>query len=395
MESPIYSGFFTSTGQSQKISFRPGFNWMWVYNYTAFPAASNLPTSFYWQLGMPDQGGLSWVNAGGVQTTVLLAGNGFTYVDDSIVTATPALGNALTAISAANPPVVSSVVVPLIGQIVRFFSLTSAAGVGLGQKQIEGVDFTVTAVTNNSFSIGNINLLNSTASTAGFWKLISSDPEFYPRQRVISWITATGLGATSPVPVGMTRIYTTVTHGSQVGQKINIQMPGGPRVWGNFFALNNVVVTITKINSPRNGGIAEPNNGWVAAGIGLDNNFDVAFDSTGFGAWDTFTHNAPGGTQSYLGNINFPQGPALCIPFGEDTSFVIGLNPPLPFPAVQTANVLGDSLDNTATLSLILGGGNLTPAAAAGPAGALGDIIYWQGGASFDAFPKVISQTSP
>ena len=393
MENPIYSGFFTSTGTSVQINFRPGAQFMNVYNYSAISAGAATNYQFYWQNSpAPVNGtpGRSITYRDPVAPTVI-AGlpNYFTAFDSGIVTV--GAQQALTGISAANPPVVTTAApLPSIGSIVRFSNLTSAAGVGAGQKQIGGIDFTVTASGGGTFSIGNMSLLNSTASTAGFWRLISNDPEFYPRQRTISWITQSGVGATSPVPTGVTRIYTTVTHGYQVGQKINLSFPGGTSVWGAYAALNNLVVTIVNVNQPRNAGLGEPDNGWVVAGIGLDNNFDVAVDTTGFGAWNQFPYSAPGGTQSYLANSNFPQGPAICIPFGEDSAFVINANPPQPYPAIQTANVLGDSLDNVATTGIILGGGNLTPAGNAGPAGALGDIMYWTLFSTFDSSPFTV-----
>ena len=393
MENPIYSGFFTSTGTSVQINFRPGAQFMNVYNYTAVSTPTANAYQFYWQNSPAGPNstpgnGIQWTNQAAPVVTATPS-TYFTWFDSGIIT----VGGqqALTGITAANPPVVTTAAaLPAIGSIVRFSNLTSGGGVGNGQRQIGGLDFTVTASGGGTFSIGNMSLLNSTATTAGFWRLISNDPEFYPRQRSISWITQSGVGATSPVPTGVTRIYTTVTHGYQVGQKINLSLPGGTAVWGPYAALDNLVVTIVNVNKPRNAALGEPNNGWVAAGIGLDNNFDVAVDTTGFGAWNQFPYSAPGGTQSYLANTNFPQGPAICIPFGEDSAFVINANPPQPYPAIQTANVLGDSLDNTAKTGIILGGGNLTPGGNAGPAGAAGDLMQWTLFSTFDSSPFTV-----
>ena len=380
MESPIYSGFFTSTGKNQQINFVPGVTGAIVTNYTAYPAASNLPFKFFWQLGMPQAGGLSYVNIGGVMTTAVLAGNGFQAFNNSTVTANPPAGLALTAITAANPPVVTTVAtLPNLGDIVTFSNLTSAAGVGPGQRQIGGIPFTVTAVGGGTFTIGNINLSGSTASTAGLWRTLSNDPEFYPRQRVITYVTASSVGT---VPVGSTRIYTSVTHQYVVGQKVNLEFPGGSAVWGNFAALNNVVVTITAINTARNG--TEPNN---ALG---DNNFDVAFDSSGYGTWTA----SIGGGLFYP--AQYPQGPAIAIPFGEDMAYAIYANPVLPLPpigALPVNNVLADSLDNVSSSGIILLGG--AAAGAAGPAGAVGDLMFWQLVSAFDNFPPVNNPTTP
>ncbi len=374
MESNTFTGYFTSTGAAKVISFASTVNYMWVYNYTQIAGAAAVGVQYYWQYGMPQGGGLIYTVTAtpAITLTALAAGSGFTAFNNSVVTRGPAV--ALTAITAANPPVVSSGTTPTVGSIVTLSNLTSGGGAGFGQRQIAGMDFTVTAVNAGvSFTIGNISLLNSTATTAGSWRLVSSDPEFYPRVRQITWITESGVGATSPVPAGTTRIYTSVTHGYLVGQKINLEFPGGSAVWGNYAALNNVVATITAINTPRNGGLGEPNNG------GVDNNFDINVDSTGFGAWNVFV--PLGGNQSFLANTQFPQGPALCIPFGEDTAYAQSIVPP--------ANVLADSFDNVSVNGILLAGGAGTPG------GAAGDLMCWVAGSSFDGVPPIPSMTTP
>jgi hypothetical protein len=110
--------------------------------------------------------------------SALATNTGFFYLDTSIQTY--GIPTALTAMTAANPPVITSNGHGLsVGQVVKLSSMNN-------QPQAAGMDYTVTAVTTNTFTLGNISLVNSTASTAGFWTLINNDPIFYPRRRFIS-----------------------------------------------------------------------------------------------------------------------------------------------------------------------------------------------------------------
>jgi hypothetical protein len=390
MENPNISGFFTSTGNPYSINLLPGVNFITVYNYTQIAAAANsVNQTFYWQQGMPVGGGIASLRANGGPTNSLVAlvGNGFVPFDSAVVGVQgPAF--AVTAITAANPVVVSSGTTPLVGQIIRLNMLTD-------KRPLASIDAMVTAVTlNTSFTLGFVSEVNATGATTGFWRLVANDNSSYiPRQRNITWITSSLIGT---VPAGATRIYTSVAHGYVVGEKVNIQMPGGRFQWGNFYALNNTVATIIAVNTAANG--SEP------AGTlnGFANNFDIAFDSNGFGAWNLFPSAAATGAfgtgaASYLANGNFFQSPAIVIPFGEDMSYAVSVNQPNPMtPNIQTsANTLADSLDNIAARGIILGGGNLTANDNAGPAGAIGDIMYWVASTSFDTIPQLVNPTSP
>lgn len=359
MESNTFTGYFTSTGAATFLTLPPSINYIWVYNYTQITANANVGVQYYWQYGVPNGSGFVLTRAAtGSNWSTLAVGSGFIQMNNSEVVLGPA--NALTAITAANPPVVTTAVtLPAVGSIVRFSNLDN-------QRQLDAIDFTVTAAGGGTFTTGNINMAGSTASTAGSWRQVSSDPEFYPRQRTVTYVTASGLGTT---PTGSTRIYTSVTHGYFVGQKVNLFFPGGSTVWGNFAQLNNVVGTITAINSARDGN--EPNNG------GVDNNFDVDIDTTGYGTW---TSQVGGGTQFYLPNASYPQYFATVVPFGENTSYAQSLTPP--------ANVLLDSLDNVSANGILLTGG------AGFPGGANGDRMVWVAGMSFDGIPSIPSSTS-
>ena len=235
--------------------------------------------------------------------------------------------------------VTTAATLPAVGSIVRFEDLDN-------QPQIAGIDFTVTAIGGGNFTIGNINLTNSTASTAGFWRLIPFDAMFYPRKRYITWVE----NAVNP------KVYMSVTHGFTVGQQVRLVFPGGPVIWENYAALDGVTATIIAINVARAGN--EPNNGGVA------NNIQLNIDTSTFGAWNVF---GAANNEAYPDAGAVPFSPAQVIPMGEDTGFAL----------TAGADILADATRNTAITGITLVGG------AAGPAGAAADIIFWVAGKSF------------
>ncbi len=340
----IQSGTFVSTGNSVTLNLRGGVDWIRVYNQTALAqAAANLAYEFYWQFPMTPGQGIFWTKLGAVANdpvTVgqLAAGAGFTPVNSSI--SIPGANTAITGVSAANPPVVLTAGVVSVGDIVRLNTLDN-------QPQIGGIDFTVTAINAGvSFTIGNINLVNSTASTAGFYRLIPYDDMFYPRHRYITWIET----AVNP------KVYLSVTHGYTVGQEVRLSFPGGPSVWGTWAALDGVQASILAINQARAGN--EPNNAGTANNIVLD------IDTSTFGNWNTF---GAAFNQAYPPSTAVPFSPARIIPIGENTSTAL----------LAGQNILADATINTAILGMKLAGGS------ASPAGAAADVMFWIAGHNF------------
>ena len=177
LDTVLLQGRFTADGNAKTLALRSDWDWMRVYNETVLQAAgAGNGAEFYFQRGMTDGRGLLYTKEatiGALVPTQIAANSGFTYVDSSVVT--PSARSALTGLTAANPPVVTSAGHGLsVGDIVRFDTLNN-------QSQIAGMDFSVTAA-GATFTIGNINLTNSTASTSGFWRQIPFDPMFSPRR---------------------------------------------------------------------------------------------------------------------------------------------------------------------------------------------------------------------
>ena len=379
MSFPIISGTFVSNGSPVYISMPAAIDWMWVYNYTAAATHGgviNLNAKFYWQLGMAAGTGIVEANLDNVANdpmsiNVLAAPNGFYAIDSSVQTPGIIIATG-TAVSAANPSVASVATTPTVGQIVRLYNVVNAP-------QLAGLDFIVTAVNAGvSFTIGNLSFAGNTAGTTFGYAVIPFQSEFYPRERVVTYMANSG---TNGIAAGVTRIWTSVTHGYQVGQKIELQLPGGTAIWGNYARLNGVVATIIAIGTAAAGN--QPNT---------TNNFDINVDSTGFSA-DGWTANfSVGGvanTGAYPDSV-YAGYVAIAIPVGMDMAFAIANNPPIP-PLTTAPNTLTDSLRNVAIVGMKLSGGT-TAGLSGGPAGASGDRMYWVAGSSFDALvtPTII-----
>jgi hypothetical protein len=360
MEYAVLSqGRFTSTGATQTLILNPEVDYISVWNYStsnfatgAGPASTGV--QFYWQNGMNQNDAFVIQNNAGstatLQTTAAALGvNGFTVVNSTINI--PGPQNAITNITAANPPVVSAATTPSVGSIVRINSLNN-------QPQIAGIDFTVTAVNAGvSFTIGNISLVNSTASTAGNYVVIPYNPLYYPPARVITYISSNAAGNAV--------VYLSVTHGYTVGQTVRLSLPGGSRQWGQYASLNGVQGIITAINTARAGN--EPNNGGVA------NNITLNISTAGLPAWNTFG-NVPNnnlGTQSYVSSNQVPYSFAQVIPVGEGANNNIVTTPQ------YNSNLLDDATQNIGYTGVTLAAGVNSPA------GASGNVIFWVAGQSF------------
>lgn len=352
----VGQGSFTqgATASNRIIAIPSGVDWLWVYNLTQAAGVAGNGFMYYWQRGMGTVGIVHSSGGAGVVTVGNTAANAFVLYDPSV----QSLGNisALTAITAANPPVVTTAAtLPSVGSIVRFSSLDN-------QPQISGIDFTVTAAGGGTFTIGNINLANSVASTAGSWRAVNYEPLFYPRNRAITYIST----AVQP------KVYMSVTHGFTVGQKVRLSFPGGAAVWENFAALDGQVATIIAVNVARAGN--EPNNGGTA------NNIQIDLDTSTFGNWNVF---GAADNQAYPPSTAVPFSPAQVVPVGEDTGFAltsVSAQVPLDFNGNQIYNtntgILADSVVNTGFLGMILAAGALLPA------GTANDQVFWRAGKS-------------
>jgi len=250
-----YRGSLVSTGAAQMVSIPAGFDQFILRNRTTLAAGNGIIESKWW-LGMADGVAQTFSVAGGVVTSAIVAG-GFTYRDSS--TATIGAPIAVTAVTAANPPVASTATTPLVGQIVRIYGTT-------GMLQIAGMDFTVTAINAGvSMSFGYLAAVGfAAAATAGTYRLVPFDYKFYPRRRYITGIT---LGATTIVQMS-------VTHDFVAGERVSFRCSAAfgttqiDGLSGTITAINAATNTITvDINSAAFTAFAFPTSATAAGGV--------------------------------------------------------------------------------------------------------------------------------
>lgn len=260
----IMSGSFTSDGSAEIIQIRSDVDYMEVINDTQWSTtqATGRGIMFKWQRGLP--AGYGWMvskeNAANTVTFEKLTSGGFTLVDSSDQTPT-AVGTAITGITAANPPVITTSGAHglSIGDIVRPVNTTAML-------QIAGIPFTVTAVgSTTTASLGYINASGfAAAATGGTLYKLPNEPLFDPRVRYITAITAA-----NPAVITMS-----VTHGYIVGEVVSFRVPSAfgmdemDGLTGEITAINTSTNTITvDIDSSGFTAFAFPTSAVAAAGV--------------------------------------------------------------------------------------------------------------------------------
>lgn len=305
----IQQGRFTqpATAANVTLQIRSDVDWIKVYNTTVIAAGgANNGAEYYFQRGMTNGTGLIYTKEntiGALVPTVLGANLGFFLVDSSVQTTTAPV--AITAVSTANPPVVStgSTAGLSAGNVIRLNTVA-------GAPQFGGIDFTIdTIVANTSFRLPFASQL-AVAGTTGFWRKLNFDPLYYPRRRFISTIVA---GATTVVKM-------TVTHGYTVGQLMRFIVPAA---YG-MVELNNLTGAITAIDT-------------------VNNTITVNIDSSGFTAF------------AFPLAAAVPFSPAEVVPVGEDTATALSFD----------TNILDDATINEGYIGVTLVAGATSPAGAA------------------------------
>lgn len=297
MSTPInaqITGTFTSTGVIENITLPSGYTEFEMTNITDIgSAAAATPVMKAWGTSSMANGSAIYATKTNGAATIAISTTtttgGFTFVDDSASAALGAANTGITAVSQANPAVVSLASTSGLGDsdIVRIYNTT-------GMLQIAGMDFTIgSVVTNTSFELSYLDSSGfAAAATAGTVRRVPFDARYYPRRRFVTGITA----ATSAV------ITLSVTHGFTAGQAVRIKVPSG---WG-MTEMDNLIGNITAVST-------------------ANNTITVDIDSSAFTAF-AFPTSATAGA-----GVEFPQ----VIPVGETAN-------------ATYANTLDDATDNQA-----------------------------------------------
>ena len=178
-------GSFTSTGVAVKINLPSSADYFKLTNVTQMAAAGTTCVAAEWfgpKFGVGASAandGIRWRKAG--SNAILIdtfgtatATNGFTYVTTNPVVE-PQAANAITAITAASPAVVSQTNTYSEGDFLRIYGTT-------GMLQYGGMVVQISSVSGSGYTLTGIRAAGLTAGTAGFTRRVSKfaavDPEF-------------------------------------------------------------------------------------------------------------------------------------------------------------------------------------------------------------------------
>ena len=242
-----YSGSFTSTATPDRhdVQLPQGQpDYFKLVNRTDWNAASETSLVSEWYKGMAFDAALtvdSGVNTNRELSTAATAvtTNGFRFID----TWNPPTftSNGLSAISAANPAVISvdsSTGSVAVGDVVRVTNTT-------GMLQVAGYDFSVTAVSTDTSISLNFDAQNeAAAATDGEVRLIIPG-RMYPRNRYI--VPVGGLAGVSVAASNGAQcvVCTSVYHDFSVGEKISFRVTSA----FGMSELNNLTATVVSIGN--------------------------------------------------------------------------------------------------------------------------------------------------
>jgi hypothetical protein len=338
----LLQGNFTGTGNQITLPIPSTCNWMYVYNMTAIAqTATTLNTAFYWQLGMNPNDGIVYQksNAGTFPITIYsLAAQGtggFNLLDqgdyplDPMAIAPVGPAVAFSAISNAMQPVitVASTAGYTSGVVVRL-SMTPMQYVA-NPSNILGFDIQLNVTDGTHFTVANALQQDPGAvGGAGSFRVVNVNSIFYPKTRYIVNITQ----AVNAV------VTTSVNHGYVAGQEVRFNIVNS---LNGMTQLNQQVGTIISTTAST---------------------FTVDINTTGYTAF----------TFPLIANIPRSYTFASVDPVGQDTAFSLANN----------LNTLSDATINQAIIGMQLNGG-AAMGANAGPAGSVGDSMFWVSGTSY------------
>lgn len=229
-------GSFTSDGTAKKINLPSSADYFVTQNITQIAATNpNTVIKGEW-FGSKFGAGASAAGLGiqTVKTTANLtsnfgAGLGFTYVTTSPVVEAQA-ANAITAITAASPAVVSQTNTYSDGDILRIYSTT-------GMLQYGGLEVQISSVSGSGYTLIGLRAAGLTAGTAGFTRRVSKNAAVDPQFLYVTEITK----ATSAV-VRLTRDPTPFY---AVGMKVRFSVPSS----FGMTQMNNLTGEITALSA--------------------------------------------------------------------------------------------------------------------------------------------------
>jgi len=232
----LTGGSFTSTGAGVKIPLPSSADYMEVYNLTKLAASNpNAVTVSKW-FGPKFGVGASAAD-GGVKTvkttadlTSTYSSGGFTYVTASPVIEAQA-ANAITAITAASPGVVTQTNTYSDGDILQFYNTT-------GMLQISGMNFQISSSSGSGYTLIGLRASGfAAAATAGYTRRISKYAAVDPQFLYVTEITK-ATQAVVRTSVDPTQYYV-------VGMKVRFSVPGS----FGMYQMNGLTGKIVAVSS--------------------------------------------------------------------------------------------------------------------------------------------------
>lgn len=330
----VTQGSFTSDGAAKKIPLPSGADYFITKNLTQWPLHPNPGVVIAGEWYGPNSGvaataandGLRWKKDTSSPYPIIVdnfstttASNGFTYVTTSPSVEAQA-ANAITAITAASPAVVTQTNTYSDGDIIRLYGTT-------GMLQISGMDFQISSTSGSGYTLTGLRAVGfATPGTAGYTRRISKNAAVDPQFLYVTEITK----ATSAV----VRVSRDPTPFYVVGMKVRFSVPSS----FGMTQINGLTGTITALSA-------------------ANYTMTVDIDSSAF---TTFAF--PASTSSPTAALF-----ATVAPAGAKTSYD-------PVTQVQTGYDFTTQPFHTGQFTpyMFLAGG------AQSPAGAASDVIVWQ-----------------
>lgn len=303
MSSPlnaVLTGTFTGSSSAQNIRLPAGYQDFEILNVTDLGTANT--TSVMRARGCSSMlAGAAYYDVGSGASSIITpkftSTGGFTFIADSGASTVSAQLSG-SALSSAAPGVVSSANTSTLanGNVVRMYNTT-------GILQIAGMDFTVGSVnanTNFALSYLDTTLTNLTAGTTSNYRIINSNPRFYPARRFI-----TNIGASA----GSSIITMSVTHGYTVGQAVRIYVPTNFGTGTNPFVSGSVSSTAVPATITAIG---------AADASGFTNTITVNIDSSAFTfGWPTSASFATGSQRPFVEPVGEAAVNSASQPYGN------------------------------------------------------------------------------
>jgi len=315
---------FVSTGVGIKIPVPSSADYFVVNNITqaGTQQATGRGVKFEWFRGItPADGALETkkTNSTDALNVVSVTTGGFTYVTAAPIVENQA-ANAITAITAASPAVVTQTQTYSEGDIVRIYGTT-------GMLQIAGMDFQISSVSGSGYTlIGLRGAGFATPATAGFTRRISKFSAVLPERLYITEVTQ-ATQAVVRTSIDPTLVYS-------VGMKVHFSVPFS----FGMTQLNQLTGTIVALSS-------------------ANYTMTVDIDTTGFTAFAFPTSLSSPTAQLF----------ATVAPQGASTTYN-------PVTGVQTGYDFVKQPFRTAEFTPYM----YLAAGAQSPAGSSGDTIIWQ-----------------